>query len=269
MLTVPINSSVIPPVVDALIHPRTGCAMALIPGGEFAMGSAEGSEAENPVHTVRLKPFRIDVHPVTNAAFARFVDATGHVTGAERVGEAWGHREGKFENIPRLNWRAYAGPSRETHPVVLVDWHDADEYTRWAGLRLPTEAEWERCARGNNEGMLFPWGTQEPDGSQSNFARIAAELPPTSPVGHYGVNAFGMSDLVGNVWQWCGDWFAADYYQASPVEDPTGPDSGTLKIRRGGSWNVIQGFRLRCSNRGAAKPQTIAPNMGFRCAGAL
>lgn len=255
-----------PAAPDAFIHPRTGCAMALIPGGEFAMGSAEGSEAEGPVHPVRLRPFRIDVHPVTNAAFARFADATGHVTAAERDGKAWGCREGRFEDIAGLNWRTYGGPGREDHPVVLVDWHDADAYARWAGLRLPTEAEWERCARGDQEGVPFPWGTQEPDGSQSNFARTAADLPPTNPVGCHEVNAFGVADLVGNVWQWCADWFATDYYQASPVEEPVGPAEGQLKVRRGGSWNVIQGFRLRCSNRGAAKPQTVAPNMGFRCA---
>jgi len=105
-----------------------------------------------------------------------------------------------------------------------------------------------------------------PDGSQSNFARVPSELPPTLPVGEKVRNPLGLADLVGNVWQWCTDWFDENYYGSSPIDNPNGPDSGRLKVRRGGSWNVIQGFRLRCSNRGAMDPVKTAPNVGFRTA---
>ncbi len=253
-------------VPESQQHPTTGNPMVLVPAKEFQMGCATGSPAEQPVHTVRLPSFWVDTNPVTNAAFARFVAATDYKTTAEQVGHAWGCKDGKFDSIPGLSWKAYAAPDRADHPVVLVSWHDANAYCKWAGLRLLTEAEWECCARGGIDGADFPWGNSEPDGSQSNFARTTVDLPPTNPVGLMGVNPYGIADLVGNVWQWCADHFGADYYAQSQDFNPQGPASGPTKVRRGGSWNVIQGFRLRCANRGAAKPDTVAPNMGFRCA---
>ena len=248
------------------IHPLTGTRMVLVPGATFRMGCATGGPAEQPVHAVTLSPFWVDENPVTNAAFFRFVTATGYRTEAELTGQAWGSQNGEFAMIPGLCWKSYSTPDRADHPIVLVTWNDARAYCEWAGLRLLTEAEWECCARGGADGFDFPWGNAEPDGSQSNFARPPADLPPTNSVGLMGINPFGIADLVGNVWQWCSDTYSENYYTASPLENPQGPASGPVKVRRGGSWNVIQGFRLRCSNRGAAKALTAAPNMGFRCA---
>lgn len=240
--------------------------MVFIPAATFEMGCPTGGPAEQPVHEVSLSAFWVDENPVTNAAFARFVEATGYRTEAEVTGEAWGSRNGEFAMIPGLCWFSYVTKDRADHPVVLISWNDAQAYCQWAGLRLLTEAEWERCARGGADGYDFPWGNDEPDGSQSNFARPPADFPPTNPVGLFGVNPLGLADLVGNVWQWCSDYYGECYYSGSPLEDPQGPATGSVRVRRGGSWNVIQGFRLRCSNRGAAKPSTAAPNMGFRCA---
>lgn len=248
------------------INPATGAEMALVPAATFQMGSDHGAPSEGPLHEVWMDAFWVDVNPVTNATFRRFAEATGYRTHAEREGQAWGFTDGDFGMVAGLSWRNYAGVERAEHPVVLVNWHDASAYCEWAGVRLLTEAEWEFCARGGLRGAEFPWGNEAPDGSQSNFARTPSQLPPTLPVGAKGCNPLGLSDLVGNVWQWCGDWFDENYYAASPKENPHGPETGRLKVRRGGSWNVIQGFRLRCSNRGAMDPLKAAPNVGFRTA---
>lgn len=240
--------------------------MIRVSGGTFEMGCDTGSEAERPIHTVCLSPFLVDENPVTNASFARFAEATDYATEAEISGQAWGAVGGEFQMISGLCWKSYFTKDRADHPVVLVTWNDAQAYAAWSGLRLLTEAEFEFCARGGIDGADFPWGNSEPDGSQSPFARPPANLPPTNPVGILGVNPLGIADLAGNVWQWCSDTFSDDYYSKSPMNDPKGPSTEGLKVRRGGAWNVIQSFRLRCSNRGAAKPSSAAPNMGFRCA---
>lgn len=247
-------------------HAATGARMIRVSGGTFEMGCDTGSEAERPIHTVCLSPFLVDENPVTNASFARFAEATDYATEAEISGQAWGAVGGEFQMISGLCWKSYFTKDRADHPVVLVTWNDAQAYAAWSGLRLLTEAEFEFCARGGIDGADFPWGNSEPDGSQSPFARPPANLPPTNPVGILGVNPLGIADLAGNVWQWCSDTFSDDYYSKSPMNDPKGPSTEGLKVRRGGAWNVIQSFRLRCSNRGAAKPSSAAPNMGFRCA---
>ena len=246
---------------DCLI--RAG--MVLVPAGPFEMGSATGGEFERPVHTVTLENFWIDQSPVTNAEFATFVDSTGWITSAERAGSAWGYRDGHFAEVAGLCWRAYATQERQDHPVILVSWEDAASFAAWAGKRLPTEAEWEKAARGGIEGTLYPWGSEEPTPSDAIFARAPADFPPTSPKRNHIPNGYGLYDMVGNVWQWCSDWYSGDYYEQSPRHNPTGPTSGTLRVRRGASWNIIQTFRLRCANRGAVRPDTAVPNTGFRC----
>ncbi len=239
--------------------------MVLISAGPYRMGSADGGEFEGPIHDVYLDDFWMDEAPVTNSEFARFVRETGHETTAERAGSAWGYTNGAFGFIPALNWRSFAMPDRESHPVLLVSWHDAMAYCAWAGKRLPTEAEWEKAARGGLDGALYPWGNNTPDGTQSNFARNASEVPPTTRVKQFHPNPYGIYDIVGNVWQWCADCFSGSYYASAPKDNPSGPTHGATHVRRGGSWNVIQPFRLRCSNRGAAPPLSCTPNIGFRC----
>ncbi len=240
--------------------------MVLIPAGTFLMGSEDGGEFERPIHEVHLDDYWLDETPVTNEKFSKFIEETGYETDAERVGAAWGYKDGKFGQIPNLCWRDYALPGREDHPVVLISWNDAQAYAQWAGKRLPTEAEWEKAARGGLVGKLYPWGDVEPDGSQSNFARSPAEIPPTTPVKQFPPNGYGLFDMVGNVWQLCSDWYDAYYYAESPSKNPKGPSAGEYRVRRGGAWNVIQPFRLRCANRGAIAPNYPVPNVGFRCA---
>jgi formylglycine-generating enzyme len=239
--------------------------MVLIPAGPFRMGSEQGAEFETPIHEVFLDDFWIDQAPVTNQQFARFTADTRYVTDAERAGQAWGYRNGSFSMIRGLNWSTYSTADRALHPVLLVSWHDAAAYCAWAGKRLPTEAEWEKAALGGCNHRLYPWGDEIPNGDQSNFARSPAALPPTTPVMQFPPNAYGLYDMVGNVWQWCADWYGENAYAAASTRNPTGPENGSTRIRRGGSWNVIQPFRLRCANRGAALPSGAAPNIGFRC----
>ena len=239
--------------------------MVLIPAGEFSMGSMSGAEFERPVTTVDTGAFYLDQSPVTNAQFRRFVEASGHVTGAETAEEAWGFDGENYRMISGLNWRNYDCEGRVQHPVVLVNWFDASAFANWIGKRLPTEAEWEKAAQGGIAND-YPWGNVLPDGTQSIFAAQPAKLPPTRPVGCYAPNAYGVFDMVGHVWQWCSDWFNEETYTISPHKNPCGPSSGSYKVRRGGAWNVIQAFRLRSANRGAMDPAASAPNIGFRCA---
>lgn len=243
--------------------------MVLIPAGPFRMGDSQGGEYERPVHEVWLDDYRIDEVPVTNAQFQEFVSETHYITCAERAGSAWGHNGHDFAMIPGLCWKSYA-KNRDDHPVVLVSFHDASEFATWAGKRLPTEAEWEKAARGGLTCKRYPWGDSEADGSQCNFARSFEEgIPPTTPVRFYDPNDFGVYDSVGNVWQWCQDWFREDAYANSLRENPSGPSEGTHRVRRGGSWNVIQPFRLRCANRGAFASDQVAANVGFRCVASM
>ncbi len=239
--------------------------MVLIPAGSFLMGSESGGEFERPVHEVYLDAYWMDETLVTNRQFADFVEATGYTTKAQQAGAAWGYRAGRYQPIAGLSWRSYATPERMDHPVLLVSWEDASSYARWAGKSLPTEARWERAARGGKERQTYPWGDEPPNGTQCNFARNPEEIPRTTMAAAFPPNAYGLYDMVGNVWQWCSDWYQPDAYALGITTDPVGPSSGTHRVRRGGAWNVIQPFRLRVANRGALDPHATAPNVGFRC----
>jgi formylglycine-generating enzyme required for sulfatase activity len=262
----PVEPSPFEPLPPLNGDARHAASMLLVPAGTFRMGSAQGSRAEAPLHNVNLPDFLMDSTPVTNRAYSTFVEDTGYQTEVERNGSAWGVRDGKFQQIEGLSWRTFATSDRQDHPVILVTWHDATAYCDWAGLRLPTEAEWEKAARGGLVSATFPWGEAIPDGSQSNFAANPFGVPGTLPVARHTPNGLGLHDMVGNVWQWCSDWFDETYYATSLASGPTGPSEGLTRVRRGGAWNVIQPFRLRCANRGAMLPSQTATNMGFRCA---
>lgn len=228
------------------------------------MGSNGWGDYEHPAHQVFIDGYWMDETPVTNRQFSEFVEDTGYLTEADRAGAAWGYRKDVYQSIRGLTCRDYSTIDRQEHPVVLVTWGDAVAYSRWAAKRLPTEAEWEKAARGNLTGKLYPWGDKWSEG-RCNFAQKAAEIPPTNAVYHFVPNDYGLHDMVGNVWQWCADWYSNSYYSASEGLNPGGPNEGTLRVRRGGAWNVIQNFRLRCANRGAMSPSASSPNLGFRC----
>lgn len=242
-----------------LAHPSQGRARciglsgrAFILAGHFKMGSDLSTlSSEKPARTVWLDNYAMKETPVTNAEFAAFIEATGYQTRAEKRGIG-------------PNW-LQAAKDRADHPVVYVTWDDAVAYCNWRSIqegllhRLPTEAEWERAAKGDTNG-LYPWGDENPDG-RCGWNR--SERLGTSPVRAFAPNGFGLYDMVGNVWQWCADWYKEGYAGESQL-NPFGPIDGTTKTRRGGAHNVREAFRLTNYNRGGIDPDEIAANMGFR-----
>lgn len=256
------NVAAIKSVPDGMVH---------IPAGAFLMGSNDGSPAEKPVHEVWVDEFVLDKTLVTNKQFAAFVAATGYLTTLERLLRIARREEGDSELRGQSpfepTWRTHATTLRVDHPVVLVSWHDADAYAKWVGKRLPTEAEWEKAARGGLEQEKFPWGSQSPEGRAAWKRSAELEgLAPTCSVTSFEPNNYGLFDMAGNVWEWCFDWYSDTYYAVDPTANPTGSESGQYRVRRGASWNVREDFRLRCANRGAMLPDRAWPNLGFRCA---
>jgi eukaryotic-like serine/threonine-protein kinase len=227
--------------------------MLLIKGGWLKMGTLEGYDYEQPMHEVYVDSFYIDETEVTNEQFEKFVLATGHKTEAEIVGNE--------EN----SWKAYATPERKNHPVVLVSWDDAAAYAKWAGKRLPTEAEWEYAARGGLIGQKYPWG-DDPPPRHANFGRGRKPgTPPTEPVKSYEPNGYGLYDMAGNVSEWCQDWFDPKYYSSSPERNPAGPSTGQSRVIRGGSW-YTDFNQIRVSSRISELPGGYEYDRGFRCA---
>lgn len=260
------TNSVLDHLQDGITKATEG--MVVIPAGEFLMGSESGSAFESPVHKVYLDAYYLDSAPVTNAQFAEFINVTGYRTTAERLGHS-NNNPDKNSQTPVITWRTFATPGREDHPVLYVSWYDADVYAKSIGKRLPTEAEWEKAARGNLEGKLFPWGDRPAVEGDTNWNRVQKDIlsvPPTTPVKSFPPNQYGLYEMSGNVWEWCSDWYLDEYYSLSPEHNPQGPTTGQFRVRRGASWNVREDFRLRCANRGAMPPDKFWPNMGFRCA---
>jgi len=259
--------------------------MVHLKGGTFKMGTSEGFPYEAPVHEVQIKGFWMDRHEVTNSEFERFVLATGYRTEAERIGWSgvfipsqhdWAAEKG-------ADWRHPEGPSssirtRMDHPVVHVSWNDAMAYGKWKGKRLPTEAEFEYALRGGRDQWEYSWGNEFQPKGRWMANTWQGEFPNkdmgwdgfqgTSPVGSFEPNSFGLYDLAGNVWEWCADWYAPDYYAKSPRLDPSGPSTGTERVLRGGSWlcssNYCVGYRAAARNKSA--PDSGLNNTGFRCA---
>ena len=208
--------------------------MVLVPAGEFLMGSEAGDEDERPAHTVFLDAFWIDRYEVTNAAWNRYARVT--------------------EKMPKS--------APDGYPVVRVNWFDAQDYCEWAGKRLPTEAEWEKAARGT-DGRTYPWG----EGIARNRANYQGGATRRQVVGTYpeGVSPFGLHDMAGNVREWVADWYGSGYYATSPERNPEGPVSGTRRILRGGAW-CEPPAGLRSTDRFRFDPIYRNFCNGFRCA---
>lgn len=227
--------------------PPAGVKMVLVPGGLVWIGCAPGDAAcypeERPGRTVTLsKAFWLDVTEVTVSAYRAFAAATGR----------------SLPPAPTFG-------QDDTHPVVNVSWQDAADYCRWAGKRLPSEAEWEAAARAGRAEWIYPVGSAVSPESANFGGGTARDLfPHTAPVASFPPNPSGVHDLAGNVWEWVEDWFAADASTASAV-DPRGPDSGSQRVMKGGAWNS-QPVSLRISNRGRLPPETRRDTVGFRCA---
>lgn len=239
------------------VHPLTAARQAFIPAGDFQQGSDTGQRNEAPARIVWLDDYWLDETEVTNALYAQFVAASGHLTQAEQNGSeyTWHQPYGADSNLDGL----------AKHPVTLVSWDDAAAYCAWAGGRLPTEAEWEKGARGDTR-REYPWGAQW-SATRANSNNVRDGYPQTAPVGSFpdGASIFGLLDMAGNVWEWVADWYAPGYPPESPVEHPTGPEQGERRGLRGGSYYEDE-RALRTVRRASLGPTSFASMVGFRCA---
>jgi len=217
------------------------------------MVSAEGYEDEQPVQHVWIDSFYIDETDVTTEQFEKFVRATGYLTDAEKSGDN------------SHSWRVYATADRANHPVVSVSWNDAAAYAKWAGKRLPTEAEWEYSARGGLIAKKYPWGDDSPQ-RHANFGQLRrTDIPLTEPVKSYEANGYGLYNMAGDVSEWCQDWYDAKYYRNSSERNPNGPSSGKSRTIRGGSW-YTDFNQIRIGPRISEFPEGYEYDRGFRCA---
>jgi formylglycine-generating enzyme required for sulfatase activity len=292
-------------IASAAISGATRARMIALPGGTFLMGTdyAEGfpADGEGPVRAVTVGALSIDRVPVTNALFRQFIQETGYCTDAERFGWSfvfWSHipRERYRQlvedtvaaapwwcKVPGARWNQPEGPgsninTREDHPVVHVSWNDALAFTRWSGQRLPTEAEWEYAARGGLEQKLYPWGDKlRPDGEhrcniwQGDFPNHDTAddgYAGTCPVDAFPPNGYGLCSVTGNTWEWCADWFSAEFDKTGPRGNPTGPPEGAARVMKGGSFLCHKSYcnRYRVAARISNTPDSSASNIGFRCA---
>lgn len=301
------------PIVEGLGSDNAN--MVYIQAGTFKMGSNEFTDSK-PLHDVKLEGFWIDEHEVTNRQFLQFVQATGYQTVAERPLDP-----ADFPNVPRdllvpgsavftppsqqtalndytnwwtyvagASWRHPEGPGssiegRENHPVVHVAYEDAEAYAKWAGKRLPTEAEWEYAARAMKSDTKYYWGDKmKPDGNwqanifQGHFPfKDAGEdgFIGTAPVKSFPANALGLHDMDGNVWEWCSDFYRPDYYKNSPLTNPKGPNDSfdpaepnlVKRVQRGGSFLCNDQYceRYIAGSRGKGEVSSASNNLGFRC----
>jgi len=260
--------------------PRRIGRMVRLAGGTFHMGNAAAPDGR-PVHQVAISPLLVDEHEVTNGQFAQFVAETGCITTAEQRGWSFVYdpKQRQWAPCEGADWCHPGGPHttielRDDYPVVHVSWYDAVAYARWAGKRLPTEAEWEYAARAGLRDADYPWGREELiDGRyQANYwqhdREVAADgFELLAPVKSYPPSRFGLYDVAGNVWEWCSDWYGEDYYQESPAEDPAGPAKGRFRVQRGGSWLSPENYCLghHVSTRGRRPPEETSQHVGFRC----
>lgn len=294
----------------AALAPSSTDGMIQVAGGKFRIGYV-GAEAweqdgEGPVREVTLDSYWLDRTVVTNGQFAEFVEATGYITESESFGWAFvfigqlsNSKQRKLRETKTVQglqwwyaiegayWRKPEGPGstlkkRMDHPVVSISWHDAVAYATWAGKRLPTEAEWEVAARGpENVQTMYPWGTELEPGGKHRCNVWQGDFPSknsaadgyqwTAPVTAYRKLDSGFYNLVGNVWEWCADWFSPTWHvkeSAATRTNPKGPASGESKVMKGGSFLCHDSYcnRYRLGARTANTPDSATTNLGFRCA---
>ena len=278
--------------------------LVLIAGGQFLMGSdadeGEPGDGESPARLVTLSSFKIGRTAVSNQEFARFVQQTGYLSMAEEIGSSFVFAAllpDDFEPTRGVAdapwWREVSGAcwhrpegglssidQRLDHPAVHLSWLDAQAYCEWAGLRLPSEAEWEYAARGGLAGKRYPWGDELlPDGAhrcniwQGQFPnRNTGDdgYRGTAPVTAFAPNGFGLYNACGNVWEWCADWFG-NTFDGTPLTSPKGPATGSRRVIRGGSFLCHKSYcnRYRVAARSSNDPMATASHMGFRCAADL
>jgi sulfatase modifying factor 1 len=233
------------------LNVRDGSLMVCVPDGDFEMG--DGKDGNCPKHRVDLPAFWIGAYAVSNAQYLRFVEATGY---REPDLSYWSF-------APAI-WNGRSFPKgKADHPVVCVDWEDAAAYASWAGCQLPTEAQWEKAARGPR-GLIYPWGDAwdasrcRHDKNRGNETTCAVQGYPK------GVSGYGTYQQSGNVWEWCADWYDDGYYGKSPERDPRGPEGGSYRVHRGGSWGYGAPDIFRGALRNWFGPGYRSDNLGFR-----
>jgi formylglycine-generating enzyme required for sulfatase activity len=254
--------------------------LALVPAGEFLMGSDDAEEDERPVHKVQIDDFLIGVQPITNAEYALFVRDTGHRAPAvyeiplvASVGGIDRERVFRQTAVPYEWVASEPSPERRNHPVSLVRYDDASAYCAWLAavtgraFRLPTEAEWEKAARGGEESKRYPWGDRL-DRAMANFLHdpSARAASGTTACQSFAANGYGLFDMAGNVWEWVQDWYSPTYYAVAPERNPMGPARGQLRVLRGGGWLAADARMLTCSHRHKVPPDTYSYGIGFRVA---
>ncbi|XP_039259204.2 formylglycine-generating enzyme-like [Styela clava] len=292
-----------PEITHLKVGEKFSAKMVLIPAGPFKMGTDNSpvppADGEGPLRTVTLDDYYIDETEVSNEQFEQFVDETGLITEAEKFGNSFVLENFISEKtkkdisqavaqapwwlpVDKASWRYPEGldsdiRKRMDHPVVHVSWNDATAYCKWAEKRLPTEAEWEKAARGGLKDRLFPWGNKPNPKDQHRMNIWQGEFPKTNteedgysstaPVLTYEPNKYQLYNMVGNVWEWVQDWWTIDH-SANPVENPSGPKTGTDKVKKGGSYLCHKDYcyRYRCAARSQNTPDSSASNLGFRCA---
>jgi sulfatase modifying factor 1 len=281
--------------------------MVSLPGGQFTMGTDSDigfpADGEGPARQVTVDPFHIDTYSVTNAEFLQFVRETDYTSDAERYGWSFvfedfvapSDHKHVLQHTPDASWWVAVeeaswlrpeGPSssvlddqeRLKRPVTHVSWNDAVAYCEWAGKRLPTEAEWEYAARGGLTGKRYPWGDDLRPAGEHRCNIWQGEFPEhntgddgyhgTAPVNEYEPNDYGLYNVAGNVWEWCADWFSAEFHttDAYSHENPTGPPEGTERVMRGGSYLCHRSYcnRYRVAARSKNTPDSSTGNLGFR-----
>jgi len=270
-------------LTSTILNDVDGGEMVCVPSGSFLMGSQadaissllefdwrvseEFFRAEYPQHEVFLSSVYIDRYMVTNAQYQLFMQATGHP-----APKYW-------RDAPDAGGKSPfpVGEKNPDHPVVGVSWQDASAYCKWAGKRLPSEAEWEKAARGGLMGQIYPWPSRIKERINSQLSREKANYGGvggpdrwhwTAPVGSFPPNQYGIFDMAGNGFEWCNDWYAEDYYSRSLARNPLGADTGLTRVLRGGSWNnnLYGKYQMRCAYRFHLRPKTRNMVIGFRCA---
>lgn len=274
-------------------YEHTTSGMALIPAGEFVMGRNGGHRMHHGggghehhhnhhhkdadfgthEHKVYLDAYYIDKHEVTNGNYAKFIDAGGY-----DIAELWTDEGWKWRQENDIKWPMWwtedetanykGSPNYPDHPVTGISWHEATAYARWIGKRLPSEAQWEKAARGSNTDYVYPWGDAEPDCALANFCADKHKfcVGSTAAVGSIenGKSPYGVYDMAGNVWEWCRDVYMPDYYMVSPYKNPECTDGGVQRVLRGGSWLNAKEFITSTFRRKTDQELRNYFN-GFRC----
>jgi formylglycine-generating enzyme required for sulfatase activity len=243
----------VPKIGDVLTNPKDAAEMVWVPAGGFTMGGTEGYKDQEPQRSVYLDGYWMYKYEVTVAQYRKFCEATKR----------------EMPEAPRWGWK-------ENHPMARVSWQDSADYAKWAGVALPTEAQWEKASRGT-DGRTYPWGNDWDATKCANS--VEAQLKSTKPIGSYptGVSPYGCMDMAGNAWEWCADWYGPKYYANAPTKNPTGPPAAVkfkeagktyegTRVMRGGSWDFVYRDYFRCAHRASYDPTDRYALSGFRCA---